>query len=604
MPSKSSKEEEPVPCHTERSRCKDHKKRKRDIHAAIEEYSTSIKHAKQAKTEKNKKKKKNKDVVVLQVLNGHPVGSFELEDIIAGFLSSRGLHSTLSVFLSETQHEYTKTAHAAQLEDIYHHYLKRIYKNSKEQKADDVKFVEDTNFGKSVDTEFNKEDAKSEKTKRRFRKNDDAEVVPPIISSRRSEEDHHRSDKEFSTEAMNDFSGAQKIETKKAEKNSDMVTGTCKSKIKLLKASVESEQVSQFDEPVFESQKHEGKKKEVTLDERALTDNEEQISRKKSNKVKITPKKKLQSTESHNLHGKAAKVNIAQFSNDSDSLLDNAVSKKKKKMKLHAMRPRDDEELTFGKKSKKEKMMVGNSLSMESHAINKGSNERRLQDLCKRTRKSPDFEAQEEEKEENKSTKMTWKDHNKIIIHKKSKKKKNHCKNLQPQCPNPVNGAKEIREYLFQDCDSTQNISQAHMAVEANKSITSESVVSKNDSTVVVYKNGGAPVEQGGCEDTKAKVSLNLKDNQKESNTPKTAKSFQRVKVEEVKFSDPRLQDNSYWGKDGAENGYGAKAQEVLGQVKGKDFRHEKTKKKRGSYTGGMIDLQSYSTKFSYSDDE
>lgn len=603
MPSKSRKEEEPVPCHTEQSHCKDHKKRKRDIHAAIEEYSTSIKHTKQAKTEKNKKKKKNKDVVVLQVPNGHPAGSFELEDIIAGFLSSRGLHSTLSVFLSETQHEYNKTAHAAQLEDIYHHYLKRISKNPKEQKADDVKFMEDTNFGKSVDTEFNKEDAKSEKTKRRFRKNDDAEVVPPIISSSRSEEGHHRSDKEFSTEAMNDFSGAQKIETKKAEKNSDMVTGTCKSKIKLLKASVESEQVSQFDEPVFESQKHKGKKKEVTLDERALTDNEEQISRKKSKKVKITPKKKLQSTESHNLHGKAAKANIAQLSNDSDSLLDNAVSKKKKKMKLHAMRPRDEKELTFGKKSKKEKTMVGNSLSMESHAINKGSNELRLQDLCKHTRKSPDFEAQEEEKEENKSTEMTLKDHNKIIIHKKSEKKKNHCKNLQQQCPNPVNGAKEIREYLFQDCDSTQNISQAHMAIEANKSITSESVVSKNDSTVLVYKNGGAPVEQGGCEDTKAKVSLNLKDNQ-ESNTPKTAKSFQRVKVEEVKFSDPRLQDNSYWGKDGAENGYGAKAQEVLGQVKGKDFRHEKTKKKRGSYTGGMIDLQSYSTKFSYSDDE
>lgn len=603
MPSKSSKEE-PVPCHSEQSQCKDHKKRKRDIHAAIEEDSTSIKHA---KTEKNKKKKKNKDVVVLQVPNGHPVGSFELEDIIAEFLSSRGLHSTLSVFLSETQHEYTKTVHSVQLEDIYHHHLKRIYKNPKEQKAEDVKFTEDTNFGKSVDIEFNKEDAKSEKTKGRFRKDDDAEVVPPIISSSRSEEgavekDHHRSDKDFSKEAMNDFSGAQKRKTKRAEKNSDMVTGTCKSKIKLLKASVESEQVSQFDEPVFESQKHMGEKKKVTLDERLLTDNEEQISRKKSKKVKITPKKKLQSTESHTLHGISAKVNIALLSNDSDSLLDIAVSKKKKKMKLHAMRPRDDEELTFGKKNKKEKMTVGNSLSMESHAINIGSNERRLQDLCKDTRKSPDLEAQEEE--ENKSTEMTLKDHSKISIHKKSKKKKSHCKKLQPECPNPVNGAKEIREYLFEDCDSTQNISQAHMGIKANKSITSVSVVSQNDSTVLVYKSGGAPVEQGGCKDTKAKVSLNLKDDQRESNTPKTAKSFQRVKVEEVKFSDPRFQDNSYWGKDGAENGYGAKAQEVLGHVKGKDFRHEKTKKKRGSYTGGMTDLQSYSTKFSYSDDE
>ncbi|EPS66824.1 hypothetical protein M569_07950, partial [Genlisea aurea] len=85
---------------------------------------------------------------------------------------------------------------------------------------------------------------------------------------------------------------------------------------------------------------------------------------------------------------------------------------------------------------------------------------------------------------------------------------------------------------------------------------------------------------------------------------PKTVIPFQRVRVEEVEFADERLQDNSYWAKDGAEIGYGAKAQEVLGQVKGRDFRHEKTKKKRGSYRGGQIDLQSHSIKFNYSDDE
>ncbi|KAL5977138.1 hypothetical protein ACLOJK_021480, partial [Asimina triloba] len=85
---------------------------------------------------------------------------------------------------------------------------------------------------------------------------------------------------------------------------------------------------------------------------------------------------------------------------------------------------------------------------------------------------------------------------------------------------------------------------------------------------------------------------------------PKTVNAFRRVKVEEVKFLDDRLQDNSYWAKDGADIGYGAKAQEVLGQVKGRDFRHEKTKKKRGSYRGGQIDLQTHSIKFNYSDDD
>ncbi|KAH6756704.1 nucleolar/coiled-body phosphoprotein [Perilla frutescens var. hirtella] len=91
---------------------------------------------------------------------------------------------------------------------------------------------------------------------------------------------------------------------------------------------------------------------------------------------------------------------------------------------------------------------------------------------------------------------------------------------------------------------------------------------------------------------------------QPKSSEPNTVKAFQRVKIDEVEFVDERLQDNSYWAKDGAETGYGAKAQEVLGQVKGRGFRHEKTKKKRGSYRGGQIDLHSHSVKFKYSDEE
>lgn len=51
-------------------------------------------------------------------------------------------------------------------------------------------------------------------------------------------------------------------------------------------------------------------------------------------------------------------------------------------------------------------------------------------------------------------------------------------------------------------------------------------------------------------------------------------------------------------------SGWGYKAQQVLGQVRGKDFRHEKTKKKRGSYRGGQIDPHAtFSFKFD-SDDE
>ncbi|KVH88020.1 LisH dimerization motif-containing protein [Cynara cardunculus var. scolymus] len=51
----------------------------------------------------------------------------------------------------------------------------------------------------------------------------------------------------------------------------------------------------------------------------------------------------------------------------------------------------------------------------------------------------------------------------------------------------------------------------------------------------------------------------------KDSAEPKTVNAFQRVKIDEVEFAHQKLQDNSYWAKDGADIGYGAKAQEVLG---------------------------------------
>ncbi|CAM9187345.1 unnamed protein product, partial [Choristocarpus tenellus] len=50
--------------------------------------------------------------------------------------------------------------------------------------------------------------------------------------------------------------------------------------------------------------------------------------------------------------------------------------------------------------------------------------------------------------------------------------------------------------------------------------------------------------------------------------------------------------------------GYGAKASEKLLKVRGKDFRHEKTKKKRGNYRGGLISTVTHSVKFADSDDE
>lgn len=48
----------------------------------------------------------------------------------------------------------------------------------------------------------------------------------------------------------------------------------------------------------------------------------------------------------------------------------------------------------------------------------------------------------------------------------------------------------------------------------------------------------------------------------------------------------------------GANGDWGHKANNVLKFTKGKSFRHEKTKKKRGSYCGGAISTSVNSIKF------
>ncbi|KAI0373018.1 hypothetical protein BV20DRAFT_938852, partial [Pilatotrama ljubarskyi] len=89
--------------------------------------------------------------------------------------------------------------------------------------------------------------------------------------------------------------------------------------------------------------------------------------------------------------------------------------------------------------------------------------------------------------------------------------------------------------------------------------------------------------------------------NGKEKNGKKPRKSntpFQRIKPEAVKFADERLKDNRFEARGASETDYGAKAARDLSVTRGAGFRKEKNKKKRGSYRGGEITMQSYSIKF------
>ncbi|XP_052198935.1 suppressor protein SRP40 [Diospyros lotus] len=195
----------------------------------------------------------------------------------------------------------------------------------------------------------------------------------------------------------------------------------------------------------------------------------------------------------------------------------------------------------------------------------------------------------------------------------KSKKRKRLAKaENEGQAVEKV-GSEDSKRRKTEGLEPTKNseqLSEANAVIGDNEQGGQESkgedgLVGQNDfqntSMNQIKVNGNGSVEEDGG---KPGAQKNRRKEHTSSAEPKTINAFQRIKTDQVQFADERLQDNSYWAKDGADVGYGAKAQEILGQVRGRDFRHEKTKKKRGSYRGGQIDLQSHSVKFNYDDDD
>ncbi|KAJ9550805.1 hypothetical protein OSB04_014850 [Centaurea solstitialis] len=189
---------------------------------------------------------------------------------------------------------------------------------------------------------------------------------------------------------------------------------------------------------------------------------------------------------------------------------------------------------------------------------------------------------------------------------KKKKKKKsstesaaedNQVKTTQPDASRKEKESSKKRKRSSSD-DNENPTTEITITEESKHQKTETSKIAQETSNE--HANGKLEISGG----EKSGAQKSAKKQRKDSTEPKTVNAFQRVKIDEVEFAHQKLTDNSYWAKDGADIGYGAKAQEVLGQVRGRDFRHEKTKKKRGSYRGGLIDQQSHSIKFNYSDEE
>ncbi|KAG2622135.1 suppressor protein SRP40-like [Panicum virgatum] len=284
-------------------------------------------------------------------------------------------------------------------------------------------------------------------------------------------------------------------------------------------------------------------------------------------KVELAIKNKFEEAEKLNGDGDKSKEEELKSQNDDDDKNNGAVGKKKKKKKDKSA-TEISEKTDAGAVPADGDAAKGNSDAVE---IVKVDNEKKSKK--KRKKSNPEENVQVEDKEvAGKDSAPKPEDEN------KSGMEIEEGDNEKLSDENAVTGKKRKLE----EVDGSNPPSTAKEDNTANQSLT----------------NGFA--EDKTNQDSNIKPSKR----QKHSSEPKTVNAFQRVKLEDVKFADERFQDNSYWAKSGAETGYGAKAQEILGQVRGRGFRHEKTKKKRGTYRGGQIDLQTHSIKFDNSDDE
>ncbi|XP_061361694.1 suppressor protein SRP40 isoform X2 [Gastrolobium bilobum] len=254
--------------------------------------------------------------------------------------------------------------------------------------------------------------------------------------------------------------------------------------------------------------------------------------------------------------------------------------------------------------------------SIDAKVINGVETEKRSKKKKKKDKASSlgDTTEQSGDPKETDSKKENLKSSNKEVTYEEKKDSKKRKRSIPEENGKQVSDTKVDEEPKRRKTENLNESKGGEQSGKTNANLGSD-LNSNKENIAVCSQVGGDQLQKASNEKTNVKTNGDLenagekysvqrsqKKQQKGSVEQKSVKAFQRVKVDE--FAHEKLLDNSYWAKDGAESGYGAKAEEILSQVRGRDFRHEKTKKKRGTYRGGQIDLQSHSIKFNYSDDD
>lgn len=548
-----------IDVHAETDKSKKKKRKSKD--------STAVQEKADVCDNYSKKKKKKKKVSVDNAENDSNPGGEETEliEIVAKYLSKRGLSKTLSSFISETQCENSWKSQTTDLEDIFNQYLNQERNSS-------VKFQEQEIQGKNGSTKSEKvvnsacgtltESGPLERGIGQSDTGDDSSDAQDKSMQGQKEKMHKGTGKKIDSDTKKRTEKKESgVPTSVNKENGSSNKDITKLAVPLNK----SENILKLEESLQESQegpkeKKTKKKKKKNSEDKDSVDNDEQKTsadrgNRSSTKDDANPSKVSQKSE-----------NILDVDESLQGFLEVPKEKRKKKENPEDRDSEDNDKQDSAKKTKKEKK------ALKKNPEDKDSEDTDKQDSAKKAKK------------EKKALKM------------KLQSSGSHETN-EHKSKNSLKGSTEDVDQSLVDTKSSRK-SQAKEVDEL------EPVKSVNGSTDAHgNQNESTPGQKGVIKVDGEEGNISSSSKQK-SDVTTAAKAFQRVKVQEVEFADPRLQNNSYWAKDGAEMGYGAKAQEVLGQVRGKDFRHEKTKKKRGSYKGGLIDLQAHSIKFNYSDEE
>ncbi|KAE8657969.1 Autoinhibited Ca(2+)-ATPase 10 isoform 1 [Hibiscus syriacus] len=165
----------------------------------------------------------------------------------------------------------------------------------------------------------------------------------------------------------------------------------------------------------------------------------------------------------------------------------------------------------------------------------------------------------------------------KISKFKKKKKKKDESEEVEKgKSKDDENKISKVDSTVTDDKSSKKRKrldSEVHDTQPVNENAIEDSKQRKTETTEQLNSLVGADKHVGkenGNIEKNGKHSEQKSSKKQQNGSAQAKKPFQRVNLEEVEFVDSRLEDNSYWAKDGAETGYGAKAQEVLDQVRGR----------------------------------